>query len=91
MSNPDLLILDEPTVAMDVEVRREFWTSMRNFAAAGKTVAFATHYLEEADSYADRIVLMAQGPDRRRRAGHRNEGDRWVAHESRATLPDVPA
>ena len=61
VSNPDLLILDEPTVAMDVEVRREFWTSMRNFAAEGKTVVFATHYLEEADSYADRIVLMAKG------------------------------
>ena len=61
VSNPDLLILDEPTVAMDVEVRREFWTSMRGFAARGKTVMFATHYLEEADSYADRIVLMARG------------------------------
>ena len=61
VSNPDLLILDEPTVAMDVEVRREFWTSMREFAAEGKTVVFATHYLEEADSYADRIVLMARG------------------------------
>jgi ABC-2 type transport system ATP-binding protein len=61
VSNPQLLILDEPTVAMDVEVRRDFWTSMRGFAAAGKTVVFATHYLEEADSYADRIVLMARG------------------------------
>jgi ABC-2 type transport system ATP-binding protein len=61
VSNPDLLILDEPTVAMDVEVRREFWTSMREFAARGKTVVFATHYLEEADAYADRIVLMARG------------------------------
>jgi len=61
VSNPDLLILDEPTVAMDVEMRRDFWTSMRGFAAAGKTVVFATHYLEEADSYADRIVLMAKG------------------------------
>ena len=61
VSNPDLLILDEPTVAMDVEVRREFWTSMREFAARGKTVLFATHYLEEADAYADRIVLMARG------------------------------
>jgi ABC-2 type transport system ATP-binding protein len=61
VSNPDLLILDEPTVAMDVEMRREFWTSMREFAARGKTVVFATHYLEEADSYADRIVLMARG------------------------------
>jgi ABC-2 type transport system ATP-binding protein len=61
VSNPDLLVLDEPTVAMDVESRHAFWTSMRDFAASGKTVVFATHYLEEADAYADRIVLMAQG------------------------------
>jgi ABC-2 type transport system ATP-binding protein len=61
ISNPDLLVLDEPTVAMDVESRRQFWTTMREFAARGKTVVFATHYLEEADAYADRIVLMAHG------------------------------
>ncbi len=61
VSNPDLLVLDEPTVAMDVEGRRGFWTSMRAFAARGKTVLFATHYLEEADAYADRAVLMARG------------------------------
>jgi ABC-2 type transport system ATP-binding protein len=59
--NPDLLILDEPTVAMDVEGRREFWTIMREFAARGKTVLFATHYLEEADANADRAILMAHG------------------------------
>jgi ABC-2 type transport system ATP-binding protein len=61
VSNPDLLVLDEPTVAMDVEVRRSFWESMRAFASRGKTVVFATHYLEEADAFADRIVLMARG------------------------------
>jgi ABC-2 type transport system ATP-binding protein len=61
VSNPDLLVLDEPTVAMDVEARREFWATMRRFSTAGKTVVFATHYLEEADAYADRIVLMARG------------------------------
>jgi ABC-2 type transport system ATP-binding protein len=61
VSNPDLLVLDEPTVALDVEARREFWTTMREFAARGKTVVFATHYLEEADAYADRIILMARG------------------------------
>jgi len=61
VSNPDLLLLDEPTVALDVEGRRGFWTAMRAFAARGKTVLFATHYLEEADEYADRIVLMANG------------------------------
>lgn len=61
VSNPDLLVLDEPTVALDVEARRAFWATMRTFAARGKTVVFATHYLEEADEYADRIILMARG------------------------------
>ena len=61
VSNPDLLVLDEPTAAMDVEARRDFWATMREFAARGKTVIFATHYLEEADAYADRIILMAHG------------------------------
>ena len=61
VSNPELLVLDEPTVAMDVESRHAFWTSMREFASGGKTIVFATHYLEEADAYADRAVLMARG------------------------------
>jgi ABC-2 type transport system ATP-binding protein len=61
VSNPDLLVLDEPTVALDVEARREFWSTMRAFVSRGKTVVFATHYLEEADAYADRIILMANG------------------------------
>ncbi len=61
VSNPELLVLDEPTVAMDVEARRQFWATMREFAGRGKTVVFATHYLEEADAYADRIILMAHG------------------------------
>jgi ABC-2 type transport system ATP-binding protein len=61
VSDPALLVLDEPTVAMDVEGRRAFWDSMRGFAARGKTIVFATHYLEEADANADRAVLMAHG------------------------------
>jgi len=61
VSNPDLLVLDEPTVAMDVESRHKFWESMRVFTGRGKTVLFATHYLEEADANADRIILMARG------------------------------
>ncbi len=61
VSNPELLVLDEPTVAMDVEGRHAFWRTMREFATRGKTVLFATHYLEEADAYADRAVLMAHG------------------------------
>jgi ABC-2 type transport system ATP-binding protein len=54
VSDPDLLVLDEPTVSLDVEARRDFWTTMRSFAASGKTVIFATYYLDEADAYADR-------------------------------------
>jgi ABC-2 type transport system ATP-binding protein len=61
VSGSDLLVLDEPTAALDVESRREFWNAMRAVAARGKTVIFATHYLEEADAYADRIILMARG------------------------------
>jgi ABC-2 type transport system ATP-binding protein len=61
VANPKLLVLDEPTVAMDVESRRSFWATMRELAAHGRTVLFATHYLEEADAYADRAVLMAHG------------------------------
>ncbi|MGZ4614813.1 MAG: ABC transporter ATP-binding protein [Actinomycetes bacterium] len=59
--DPDLIVLDEPTVAMDVESRRAFWSSMRVLAHEGRSVLFATHYLEEADANADRIVLMARG------------------------------
>src|SRR3954454_4903228 len=61
VTNPELLVLDEPTVAMDVESRHAFWTTMREFATRGKTIVFATHYLDEADDYADRAVLMAAG------------------------------
>jgi ABC-2 type transport system ATP-binding protein len=59
--DPDLLFLDEPTVAMDVETRRAFWSDMRAFAAEGRTILFATHYLEEADQVADRIVVLDHG------------------------------
>jgi len=59
--DPDLLVLDEPTVAMDVETRRQFWRGMREYTDSGRTVLFATHYLEEAQEYADRVVLMRSG------------------------------
>ena len=59
--DPDLLVLDEPTVAMDVTARQQFWAAMRTLTGDSRTVIFATHYLEEADLYADRIVLMAGG------------------------------
>jgi ABC-2 type transport system ATP-binding protein len=61
VANARLLVLDEPTVALDVESRHAFWTTMRELAAGGRTVLFATHYLEEADAFADRVVLMARG------------------------------
>ena len=61
VSNPDLLVLDEPTVAMDVATRRQFWQSMRRFTDGGRTVLFATHYLEEAEDFADRVVLLRHG------------------------------
>jgi ABC-2 type transport system ATP-binding protein len=88
VSDPDLLVLDEPTVSMDVEGRHEFWTAMRSFAARGKTVIFATHYLEEADAYADRAVLMAQG--RIVADGPTTEIKARVGTRTiRATLPDA--
>ncbi|MGW1844611.1 ABC transporter ATP-binding protein [Streptomyces sp. NPDC001966] len=59
--DPDLLVLDEPTAALDVEARRLFWQSMRAFTDRGKTVLFSTHYLEEADQNADRIVVIDRG------------------------------
>jgi ABC-2 type transport system ATP-binding protein len=61
VSDPDLLVLDEPTAAMDVQSRRDFWKSMHGFTNTGRTVLFATHYLEEAENYADRVVLMRAG------------------------------
>ncbi|WIX83444.1 ABC transporter ATP-binding protein [Amycolatopsis carbonis] len=61
VSDPDLLVLDEPTAAMDVGTRREFWKSMYSFTESGRTVLFATHYLEEAEEFADRVVLMRSG------------------------------
>jgi ABC-2 type transport system ATP-binding protein len=90
VSDPELLVLDEPTVGLDVEARRGFWATMRAFAARGKTVVFATHYLDEADAYADRVVLMAHGQvvaD-----GPTTEIKAMVGiHSIRATLPGVGA
>ncbi|MFE4396004.1 MULTISPECIES: ABC transporter ATP-binding protein [Streptomycetaceae] len=57
----DLIVLDEPTTGMDVSVRQSFWASMRAQADAGRTVLFATHYLEEADSIADRVLVLHRG------------------------------
>jgi ABC-2 type transport system ATP-binding protein len=99
VADPELLVLDEPTVAMDVEARRSFWTSMRAFAAHGKTILFATHYLDEADEYADRVVLMARGrvvadgtpTEVKARVGARHIRATlpYVAEEKLAALPGV--
>ena len=59
--DPDLVILDEPTTGMDVGARQEFWQTMRADAALGRTIVFATHYLAEADEFAERTVLMNRG------------------------------
>jgi ABC-2 type transport system ATP-binding protein len=59
--DPDILFLDEPTVGMDVESRRGLWEQIRNLVARGKSVLLTTHYLEEADSLADRVVVINQG------------------------------
>ena len=61
MHDPNILILDEPTTGMDVTARRTFWERMDKLAETGKTIIFATHYLEEAQNFAQRIVLMDNG------------------------------
>ncbi|GAA3612779.1 ABC transporter ATP-binding protein [Marihabitans asiaticum] len=61
LPDPDLLVLDEPTAGMDVAARRDFWATMHAEAAQGRTVVFATHYLEEANTFAERIVLLSEG------------------------------
>ncbi|MGW7077443.1 ABC transporter ATP-binding protein [Streptomyces sp. NPDC054866] len=57
----DLIVLDEPTTGMDVTVRQAFWATMREQADQGRTVLFATHYLEEADAIADRVLVLHRG------------------------------
>jgi ABC-2 type transport system ATP-binding protein len=59
--DPDLLFLDEPTVGLDVEARRLLWEEIRRLVVRGKTVLLTTHYLQEADELADRVVVINQG------------------------------
>jgi ABC-2 type transport system ATP-binding protein len=59
--DPQLIVLDEPTAAMDVRAREALWGVLRGYAASGKTILFSTHYLEEADTHADRIILLRSG------------------------------
>lgn len=87
VADPDILVLDEPTAGMDVNARRHFWDVMRADADAGRTIIFATHYLEEAEQFARRTVVMHRGvivadaPTAQLRA---NLGGRTLA----ATLPE---
>jgi ABC-2 type transport system ATP-binding protein len=64
IGRPDLLVLDEPTAALDVQARQDFWAAIDDYAAHGKAVLFSTHYLEEADQHADRIVVISGGRKR---------------------------
>ncbi|MEU7040265.1 ABC transporter ATP-binding protein [Streptomyces varsoviensis] len=59
--DPELIVLDEPTAGMDVKARARFWENMRGLTDQGRTVLFATHYMEEADGAADRVLVMHQG------------------------------
>jgi ABC-2 type transport system ATP-binding protein len=59
--NPDLLFLDEPTTGLDIASRRALWEQIRHFTRLGKAVVLTTHYLEEADALADRVVVINQG------------------------------
>ena len=61
LPEPDLLVLDEPTAGMDVQARHEFWDTMHAEAREGRTVLFATHYLQEAQDFAQRVVLLDHG------------------------------
>lgn len=61
VADPDILVLDEPTAGMDVTARRRFWDVMRADADAGRTIVFATHYLEEAEQFARRTIVMNRG------------------------------
>jgi ABC-2 type transport system ATP-binding protein len=59
--DPDLIFLDEPTVGLDIEARRGMWSQIRSLRARGKTILLTTHYLEEADALADRIIVLNKG------------------------------
>jgi ABC-2 type transport system ATP-binding protein len=87
--DPLLLVLDEPTAAMDVQARRNFWRQIHAFAGRGRTVLFATHYLHEADDAADRVVVIAagrkvaDGPPAAIKADFGDQQVRFTDHRSR--------
>jgi ABC-2 type transport system ATP-binding protein len=96
--NPDLIFLDEPTVGLDIESRRALWQQIRNFSAQGKTVLLTTHYLEEADALAHRIIVINKGrviSEGTPNEIKRNSGGRTIRCQTRLsqeflhTLPSV--
>ncbi|HEY8551202.1 MAG TPA: ABC transporter ATP-binding protein [Vicinamibacterales bacterium] len=96
--NPELLFLDEPTVGMDVESRRQFWHTVRTLAASGRSILLTTHYLEEADALATRVVvinhgrIVADAPPaeiKARAAGRQITCRTRLSRERLATLPGV--
>lgn len=96
LPRPDLLILDEPTQGMDVQSRADFWDALRAQTADGLTVIFATHYLQEAEQMADRVVLMDRGlitfdgsvSELRSSSRHHTVSFAWPDGEA---LPDLPS
>ncbi len=75
--DPDVIFLDEPTVGMDIETRRALWTEVRALSARGKTILLTTHYIEEADALATRVIVIDEGrilrqgtPSEIKRSGH---------------------
>jgi ABC-2 type transport system ATP-binding protein len=96
--NPDLIFLDEPTVGLDIESRRALWQQIRSLSSQGKTVLLTTHYLEEADALAHRIIVINKGrviSEGTPTEIKRNSGGRTIRCQTRlsykllSTLPTV--
>jgi ABC-2 type transport system ATP-binding protein len=93
--DPDLIFLDEPTVGLDIEARRRMWAEIRSLRSRGKTVLLTTHYLEEADTLADRIIVLSkgrvicEGSPAEVRATANAQSDSRHRDDSRSPLPNV--
>jgi ABC-2 type transport system ATP-binding protein len=61
VGNPDIVVLDEPTSGLDIEARRSVWQHLRSSTGPGRTALFTTHYLEEAQALATRIIVLTDG------------------------------